>query len=463
VRGNDPGPGIPSASIRRPGRAGGLFGNSIWVFAGKVMSTLAKLATAALVARLLAPSEVGLYFIVVSVVGLGTTIAQVGTNKTVVRLVAESMATARPSRAKGSVRMVVRIAGLGSLGLAAIFVLGGGRWLVVTVFHSRLSLAATVLVAGWIVASALYDLLADVFRGFHQFRLATLFEGLGFTILSVLFLAPLWVLWRHASLTDALIASTAAAVLNMAVAALVLRPRIRSLPDGEGVGARLVLSIAWPLLITNVVLYALASASDIWVVGAFRSHQAAASYGAAVRLMTLVQAPGFILQAILPPMIAAMYARGERKELEGLLRAAAGLATIPSALALIAFIGFGGPVMGVLFGPFYRQGATILILLSLGQAINVYAGPCGLALQMTGHQKVMMAITALCGVMSVVGGIWLVQRYGGVGVAAATTAALTLQNALMVIFSKRRLGIWTHASFSPSAIRDLARARNDER
>src|SRR5581483_4666855 len=135
-------------------------------------------------------------------------------------------------------------------------------------------------------------------------------------------------------------------------------------------------------LITNVASYFLSTGIDLLVLGAFRPQPEVALYGAATRLVVLVATPLWILRGVLPPLIAELHAQGRRVELERTLRAGATLAGLPSLLILLVFVFFGRPVMGVLYGSFYRKGALVLVLLSLGRLVSVWAGSSGLPVTM---------------------------------------------------------------------------------
>jgi O-antigen/teichoic acid export membrane protein len=135
------------------------------------------------------------------------------------------------------------------------------------------------------------------------------------------------------------------------------------------------------------------------------------------------------------------------------VRAAATLAGIPAMLALSGFVLFSGPVLELVYGDYYRAGAVVLVLLSVGKVVNVWAGSCGIVLTMTGHQSTLLVITLLSGLLTVAGAAWAVRDYGAEGVAVVTSAALALQNLLMLIYARRKAGIWTHATLSPKEIR----------
>jgi O-antigen/teichoic acid export membrane protein len=143
-----------------------------------------------------------------------------------------------------------------------------------------------------------------------------------------------------------------------------------------------------------------------------------------------------------------MYAQGKKQELERMLRTVATLAGIPAFLILVGFIFLGGPILNLMFGSYYRDGAAILALLSIGQLVNVWAGSCGITLMMTGNQVTMMVVASICGAITVGIGIMVVGQYGATGVATAAAASLVLQNILMWLGARFTTGIWTHVGFT---------------
>jgi O-antigen/teichoic acid export membrane protein len=216
-----------------------------------------------------------------------------------------------------------------------------------------------------------------------------------------------------------------------------------------------VLSTAWPFLVTGVVLFAVNSGTDVWIIGANLDQSDVALYGAAVRLVGLMASPMLILLSVAPPMIAELNARGDRAQLEHAVRAATTLVAIPSLLAFLALIALGHVILSAVYGPFYGQADGVAIVLGAGYLANVLAGPCGVTLMMTGHQKAMMTITIATGVLSVAGALALVQPLGMIGVAISTSLGLVVQNVLMLRAVRQRVEIWTFADLSRRGIRTM--------
>jgi O-antigen/teichoic acid export membrane protein len=436
-----------------------LLRGSAWVTLGKGAAAAVRLVIGAMLARLLAPSELGAYFIMFTLVYLFATLGGLGLNQTVVRLVAEEMAVDRPDRARAAVRMSVVGTGIGTAVVAGLVAVGGGRIIATDVFGSPTLAASMGPAAAWIATIALCSVLAETFRGFHDIRLATAFDGLAGSAFGAALLVAVWALRGRASLAEVTWLTAIGGALSVVVAALLLRRRVDPLPRGGTYPVRPIAAIAWPILVTNLVLFAVGKASDLWIIGGFRSSTDAALYGAVLPFLTLIDVPLLILAGVVPPIVAELNARGERARLEQTLRFTTSLAAIPSLLMTVVLAAGGSFILTLVYGnSFYGKAATLLAILAAAQFANVFAGPCGIVLMLTGHQRAMMMVTICCGVLSVALGIAAVGPFGPVGVAVGTSIGLVLQNVLMLIMVRRRLGIWTSAYVSPAMVFRLLRS-----
>ena len=230
--------------------------------------------------------------------------------------------------------------------------------------------------------------------------------------------------------------------------------------EEEPVSAKEVLDDAIPFLAIALTSFVLLSA-DIWILGFF--NEDVAVYGLASRLVAFVVMPLLIVNLVLPPIVAEMYARGQTGRLERTLRTFSTLAGVPSLLVLIVFMLLGGPILGVVYGArlfppgslAIHQGAIVLVLLSAAKLTAVWAGSCGLVLQFTGHQTSMLRVSLLTSPLFFVVAILATQRYGSVGVACAVAVTTTLQNVIMVLVAKRKTGMWTHVMFSLAPFRKV--------
>jgi O-antigen/teichoic acid export membrane protein len=452
---------LSSSTLRRR-----LLSGSTWALGGKIGAATIGIVTNGVLARLLTKQEFGVYFLAFSIISLGAVIGSLGLPKTVLRFVAENMTLGQPGRARRAIYTALGLGALGALciSLAYLFIVGDlvSRYL----FQSSALVAIIGLTAGWMAISAMQEIMAETFRGFHDIRMATLFGGLATggksagLIMRIMLLACLALLglmsgW-DTDLRTVMLASIGSGAASSLLAALFLHKRIASLGTQgmeNPISAGDELRDAFPILIISLTSFILLSAADLWILGIFRSDAEVAVYGAASRLVALIAMPLLLTNLVLPPIIAEMYAQGRTAELEGTLRSFSTLSGVPSLLVLIVFMLLGGPILGVVYGSGYQSAAMVLVLLSAGKLAAVWAGSCGAVLQFTGHQGSMLRVNLLTSPLFIIGALLVVRDYGPIGIASMTAAITVLQNAALVLVAKRKTGIWTHVSLSPSRLR----------
>ncbi|MBM3660942.1 MAG: hypothetical protein FJW95_15775, partial [Actinobacteria bacterium] len=140
------------------------------------------------------------------------------------------------------------------------------------------------------------------------------------------------------------------------------------------------------------------------------------------------------------------HAGGAVERLERTLRATAGLAFIGSLIIAAIYVVAGRFIIGTLFGAKYEDGYTILLILTAGQVLQTYAGSCGFALMMTGHQRAYAWLLGTSTVLTAAFDVALFQVWGIEGIALATAISLAIQNFVQAWMLKRRTGFHSIAS-----------------
>ena len=449
--------GLPRQLLKRRLLSGGA-----WAFGSKILVALAGLVSSALLARLLTPQALGTYFLAYSILSVGTSLGALGLTGTVVRLVAQGMGLNLFGRVRRVISVVLSVGTLGALGVGLAYLLFGDD-LAEAVFDAPALAAITGLVAGWVMVGTLQDLLGETFRGFHDIRLASILGGqvgggtTGVATLALLTasLFGLWLINGQATLATVVLLAICSGAVNTLVAGWLLHRKVTRLPpqtleesrraDTKKV-LREALSISLPMLIVILVVM-VKTQGAVWTLGAFLPQGEVALYGAANRLVSVVTMPLAIVTAITPPLIAEMYSQGNREDLEHALRNTATLAGIPAFLASMVCIFFASPILGLVYGNYYREGAMVLALLSIGLFANVLSGSCGIVLAYTGHQKTLMVVTIAVSTATLIAMLATVEPYGIIGVAISGTTGQVLQNGIVLLVVKQKTGMWTHVGF----------------
>ena len=421
-----------------------LLSGGSWTFIGRLVAVAAGFLVNALIARIVSVEEVGVYFLLVTVVTLGSLVASLGLHVVVVRLVAESMAGQLSGLARSTVLAVLKM-GTASAIVVATVVGMSGKIIAYQLFNAPMISSVAWYASGWIVVLVILNLLAESFRGFHDFKFATIFSNNTSTnVLMGIFLYAFLGMGFHGELRDTLILSILSCIVSILFAAFIMWRRLRQFEPGKPIQSKSVLNAGFPLMMSSMAIFVLTQA-DIWVIGIFSSTEAVAKYGAAMRLGQLLFMPLLISNTLLPPFIAEMYSQGKISQLEKLIRIASTLSVIPAAIVLLMFIFWGDLILAMAYGENYRSAYYLLLTIGIGQFVNVWAGSGIIALINTGHQKSVMGISLGFGSLIVLGSLVVVKQHGVTGVALVTGTVTVMQAIFTLFLLRKKTGMWAHA------------------
>ncbi|MFA5885935.1 MAG: polysaccharide biosynthesis C-terminal domain-containing protein, partial [Acidimicrobiia bacterium] len=184
-----------------------------------------------------------------------------------------------------------------------------------------------------------------------------------------------------------------------------------------------------------------------------------ATYAVPFRLALFVGFPLIVVNQVVPPLIASWHAGGAVERLERTLRATAGIAFLGAVAIAALYVVFGKLIIGELFGAKYEDGYTVLLILSAGQVLQTYAGSCGFALMMTGHQRAYAWLLGVSTIVTVGLDVALYNVWGIEGIALATAVSLTVQNFVQAAMLRRLTGFHSLADVRLATTEGLGTVR----
>lgn len=186
------------------------------------------------------------------------------------------------------------------------------------------------------------------------------------------------------------------------------------------------LQMALPLLFIDGSFMVL-NQTDTLMIGAMLNPESVGIYSAAFKTAGWVNFILASVNAIAAPMFAALYAQGKQTELQQLVSAIARWMFYPALAVAIGLALFGEPILG-LFGPEFTAAKWAMIVLAIGQLVNVGAGSVGYLLNMTGHHN-QCAFVVGCSAVLNLGLNWIgIPWLGILGAALATAISMSLWN-----------------------------------
>ncbi|MGI3130183.1 oligosaccharide flippase family protein [Halopseudomonas pachastrellae] len=404
----------------------------------KVIAAAAAFLMNLVVARSLGASEAGLFFFGFTLITLLAAIARMGLDNSLVRFVAAEHSQQNSAAVHGVYRTgVIWVAGLSVVVMGLLLLLNG------PLNHWVFSLAGFDQVL-WIMAFALplvalYTLHAQALQGLKRIAPA---------MLTLNVLVPLGVL-VVLLLTPVHTAKQVAWVYVLACGSSLLfgwlswRRSVPATPDKPVFDSRVLLASCLPLW--GVMLFSqMVQWSSQLMLGVWGTTTEVALFASAQRTAMLTSFVLVAVNAIAAPRFAAMHRQGD---MQGLRRTALLsvrlmlLAALPIVLFMLLFPEW---LMG-LFGPEFIDAAPALVILVVGQFVNIATGSVGFLLSMTGHERQLRLNVFIGATLGVGLGLLLIPAHGLLGGAIATAVAVASQNLLGVYQVNKLLGFNTLA------------------
>ena len=160
------------------------------------------------------PSQVGAFFIVVNITSAGALIGGFGLNQAVIRFVAESMGQGRSAKAIDVGHKALSLTILGAVFVGIVYLVSGDI-LADVIFQSDILVSVTGIISIWIFIVTIQRVIPEIFRGFQDLRLASLFDGALPWSLFALGLAFLVVLGEKIDLNSVLLIAAITSLLSL--------------------------------------------------------------------------------------------------------------------------------------------------------------------------------------------------------------------------------------------------------
>jgi O-antigen/teichoic acid export membrane protein len=394
---------------------------------GAVLNQLSLFAITAVIALALGTRAVGRYgecFALLSLLGL---LSLCGFRSALTRFVAMHLADNDNSKLRGTVRLGMGLSIVSAAVLGVVLVVAARP--IADVFHDPSLVTGIRLTGLTLPASTISDAALSATQGWRTQRPYT-FIGLIFEPVLRLALTALALAFGY-GLTGAFWALAIAAWAAALLALRALQVRMRRARGAQPTyGLRAIFSfsmISW--------VSALASTGLIWadtlLLGALTNASDVGVYNVATRLVTLAVFVMLPINASFTPHIAHLHHTGETGELARMYAAATSWIVRLSLPAFVALMVFPHDLLRI-FGHGFAAGASVTVILAVGQLVRAATGPCGTLLNMSGKVAVNMADNVGVLALNIVLNLVLIPPYGIVGSAVAWSISLALVNLLRV-------------------------------
>jgi len=394
-------------------------------------------AVTLLVAKLIGVTGLGLFFLSITVVEIGATVARLGLEGAALK----SIAIARDSGDRAMMATLYRrCAGIGVVSAIVIALLACLLLhLISTAAASPPEFLAQVpLLAYALVPVTLLPIQTEALKATGRPAAAAFFQTAFPQGMLVLFSAVL--AWQGLASIKLILAAYALAFsLAVVASAICWGSIVKKFWLKAVVSSRGLLQVSMPMLAVSSLNLAMAW-TDTLVLGLFSSADQVGLYGVALRIASTTAFIVMAANSVVAPEFAALHASGRQAALERLAQRGALWALIAASPMILVFLVFPAEILS-LFGEPFVVGSWPLRILALAQLVNVATGQVVSLLIMTGHANAMRNNLALAAVLNVAGNLALVPSLGALGAAISTAFCIALTRIVAWQQARRKLGI----------------------
>ena len=380
-----------------------------------------------ILAKFLGPRYLGLFVLGLTVISISGAVSKMGLDNGILRYVAMYRGVHDTARIKGTVIRALQLTAIGSLVMGTL-VIFSSKLIATSVFQKPQLADILFYLAISILFSPLMTLALSVCQAFYIAKHTALVQNMVLPGLNIILASFFFVLgWK---VGGAVAGYVIAIFIAFGASMYFLRKTFPNLTkDTKTVyETNKLLRYSLPLLVVSLLDYVILW-TDTIMLGLFRTNAEVGIYSAAVKTSMLLILFLLSFNFVFTPVISDLYNRKDLKKLEYMFKTVTRWAFTLAFPVFISMVFWSEQILQI-FGLSFISGTSSLIILAVGQMINLTTGSVGTLLVMTGRTGFTFFNSLVVFIVNLVLNFILIPKYGMEGAAFATATSLVILNAL---------------------------------
>ena len=405
----------------------------------RLMGIAATMVLSIIIGRYMGAQGTGFIGLPNRVIAVFTVFASLGMNQTLVKRIAEI-------RSPGYYKNLISCALRPALSIAAVAMIGifvSADFISVKLLGERsYALPFQILSIGLVfqVAARVY---AAALNGTNHIWQSNLVNNSLSNVIVLCALLTLVALNHELTLTRVLAIMVLGRALMMFTVARYWHWVVGNMPelriDNTPTSSRELVMHSRPLFTTAISIILLEN-SFVFLLSVFNSVESVGIFSVCARVTLLFTLALQVVNSTMAPVIAQAYASNDKELLQRNLRSVSRLLFAGGLLSFGIVVIAGHEILG-LWGDDFRRGYVPLVIMSIGQVLNLFSGLSGNALVMMGFNNMRRNIGLIAIGVALTSSLILIPANGIVGAAWAFTITMTVENILKAICVERATGI----------------------
>lgn len=411
---------------------------AFWVMIVRAAGAALTLAFTVILAKMLGAGDYGVFSLSLTVVTIASVLARFGLDNVVMKNVAINLES-NPRLASGyiigSLRFVIISGAILTLGILLISMSGNNNLFNHIGFSNVLAIMSLVIIPislSFIISEALKSLMMPIVSATIYALTQPVFVIIGLIVIH---------LFGFVNVESAVIVYLIANIANLILFFIVLFASKLQFSNYTAVNWLSLSRQGWPLLLISSGALLL-TWSDIIILGLMCDAESLGIYSISSRLVLVSNLFLVAANSLVAPQYAILFHKNKIKQMNYISNKISFVLMILSFIATGILLFFAKELLFFL-GKSFESGFHIIVILSIGQIVNVSCGSVSVILIVSGNENILKNIFYTTALFNIIASVVCVNLFGVFGVAYATSASLVLWNAWAVIEIKNKLGFWS--------------------
>lgn len=433
-----------------------LMSGAMIAFVLKITSAAFAFTLNILLVRLLGAEDSGIFFLALTIILMTSMVGRVGMENALIKFVATNNAANKPEKVLG-VYQKTMLYSFSVAALLSLLLILLAPWVSIIIFNKQQLMQPLRIMALAIVPLSLFTLHAYALQGLKKITESTTTLSL---ITPLLACATTLLFVPKHGINAAAWGYLFATTITLIIGRFFWKKSTKSFNIKTcKFDSCELFSCSIPffgIILMNMII----TWSPVLLLGVWESSSNLSLYHVANRTSMLSSYVLIAVSTIAVPKFAELYQQGEMLVLESVAHNAINILVLMATPILILFVFFPEWLL-LLFGEEFSKGTTVLIILAVGQFINVSTGLAGHLLIISGHERLMFFNLIGCALLILLLNIILIPNYGILGSAVSATMIILLQNMLALFFVWKKLNIVLLPHLAPRSPQQNLRKYNN--
>ena len=416
-----------------------------YAFIFKIIGSLLGYVFLLLVTRNAGAAAWGIFVLCLAILNIASILSRFGVDTALLRFV--SQLQGKTSEIKGVYLQGISFVLVLSI-ISSVLLFFSSNIIAELVFHQPNLTLYIKIIAFALIPFTIIHINAQTYRGLKRIKEFAFFQHISKFLLAVVIFTLLFYFTAIDVIIIPIYSFLAAVFIVMILSGFGLVKIFKGIQSIRTFSHKEIVKISYPMMLSSSVLLLIAW-TDTIMLGIYKTEADVGVFYVALKLAMITGIVLGAVNSIVAPKLSETFNNNKMEEFRILIKQPTSIIFFVSLPILIILFLFPEFLLS-LFGQEFAIAKTTLLILLIGQAVNVMSGSVGFILQMTGRENIYQNILLMALVCNILLNILLIPKFGIEGAAIASAFSMIFWNLSSVLYIYKKYNVLTFLSIKQS-------------